>query len=69
MDAFGKDFILLETVGTGHVETDIVDIADTNILVLMPHSGDISQAMKAGIIFVINKADLGESGQLVQGFD
>jgi len=70
MDAFGKDFILLETVGTGQVETDIVSIADTNILVLMPHAGDIMQAMKAGIIeladvFVINKADLGKSGHLM----
>jgi len=70
MDAFGKDFVLIETVGTGQVETDIVGIADTNILVLMPHAGDIMQAMKAGIIeladiFVINKADLGKSGHVM----
>lgn len=69
LDASGKDFILVETVGTGQIETDIVGIADTNLLVLMPHGGDYIQAMKAGIIeladvFVINKTDLGKADYL-----
>jgi len=70
LDSFGKDFILLETVGTGQVEIDVVGIANTNILVLTPHGGDIIQAMKAGIteladIFVVNKTDLGKADHLV----
>jgi len=62
MDAMSKDIILVETVGTGQAEIDIVNIADTSILVLMPGMGDSIQMMKAGIlegtdIFVINKVD------------
>ena len=62
MDAFGKDFILVETVGVGQTELDIMDAADTVIVVLVPEAGDAIQAMKAGIleiadIFVVNKAD------------
>ena len=62
MDAFGKDFILVETVGVGQTELDIMDAADTVVVVLVPEAGDAIQAMKAGIleiadIFVINKAD------------
>ncbi len=65
MDAFGKDFILLETVGVGQAELDVRCIAETNILVLTPTAGDHIQAMKSGImeiadIFVINKIDKGE---------
>ena len=65
MDAFGKDYILLETVGVGQSELDVRCIADTNILVLTPTAGDHIQAMKSGImeiadIFVINKIDKGE---------
>jgi LAO/AO transport system kinase len=56
MDASGKDDILLETVGVGQAEIDVVDHADTVVLVLMPGSGDSIQALKAGVI-VINKAD------------
>jgi LAO/AO transport system kinase len=62
MDAMGKDIILMETVGSGQVEIDIVKAADTTLLVLSPDSGDEIQTMKAGIIesadvFAINKAD------------
>ncbi len=59
----GKDFILLETVGVGQAETEIVQNVDIVIVVFMPESGDAIQVMKAGPvevgdIFVINKADL-----------
>jgi len=62
MDALKKDIILVETVGTGQAEIDIVNAADTSILVLIPGMGDAIQMMKAGIlegtdIFVINKID------------
>lgn len=63
MDAFGFDEVLLETVGVGQVEYAARVQVDTLLLVLLPESGDMVQAMKAGImemadIFVINKADL-----------
>jgi LAO/AO transport system kinase len=62
MDASGKDDVLLETVGVGQAEIDVVDHADTIVLVLMPGSGDSIQALKAGVmeipdVIVINKAD------------
>ena len=62
LDAFGKDMILFETVGVGQSELDIVEAADTTVVVLVPESGDSVQAMKAGLmeiadIFVVNKAD------------
>jgi LAO/AO transport system kinase len=62
MDAAGKDDVFLETVGVGQAEVDIIDHADTVVLVLMPGSGDSVQALKAGImeipdIIVVNKAD------------
>jgi LAO/AO transport system kinase len=62
MDAFGKDFILVETVGVGQTELDIMDAADTTVVVLVPEAGDAIQTMKAGLleiadIFVVNKAD------------
>ncbi len=62
MDASGKDDILLETVGVGQAEIDVVDHADTVVLALMPGSGDSIQALKAGVmeipdVIVINKAD------------
>ena len=63
LDAFGKDVILIESVGVGQVALDIAEIADTTVVVLVPESGDSVQAMKAGLmeiadIFVINQADL-----------
>jgi LAO/AO transport system kinase len=62
MDASGKDDILLETVGVGQGEIDVVDHADTIVLALMPGSGDSIQALKAGVmeipdVIVINKSD------------
>jgi LAO/AO transport system kinase len=62
MDAAGKDVVLLETVGVGQAEVDIIDHADTVILALMPGSGDSIQALKAGVmeipdIIVVNKSD------------
>jgi LAO/AO transport system kinase len=62
MDASGKDDVFLETVGVGQAEVDIIDHADTVVLVLMPGSGDSIQALKAGVmeipdVIAINKAD------------
>ncbi len=62
LDAFGKDIVIMETVGVGQSELDIVSAADTTIVTLVPESGDGIQTMKAGLmeiadIFVINKAD------------
>ncbi|MES1192842.1 MAG: methylmalonyl Co-A mutase-associated GTPase MeaB, partial [Solirubrobacterales bacterium] len=62
MDAAGRDDVFLETVGVGQAEVDIIDHADTIVLVLMPGSGDSIQALKAGVmeipdIIVVNKAD------------
>src|SRR5205085_5278704 len=62
MDASGKDDVLLETVGVGQAEVDIIDHDDTVVIVLMPGSGDSIQALKAGVmeipdVIVVNKAD------------
>ncbi|UCD16810.1 MAG: methylmalonyl Co-A mutase-associated GTPase MeaB [Candidatus Zixiibacteriota bacterium] len=62
LDAFGFDYILIETVGVGQVELDIIDTCDTVVVILVPESGDAIQALKAGLmeiadIFAINKAD------------
>lgn len=62
MSAFGMNTVLIETVGVGQSELDIMEIADTVVVVLVPESGDSIQAMKAGImeigdVFVVNKAD------------
>jgi LAO/AO transport system kinase len=62
LDAFGKDFIIIETVGVGQVELDVVNACDTTVVVFVPESGDSIQAMKAGLmeiadIFVVNKSD------------
>jgi len=62
IDAFGMDRVLIETVGVGQSELDIVSAADTVVVVLVPESGDEIQAMKAGLmeigdVFVVNKAD------------
>ncbi|MFQ5443730.1 MAG: methylmalonyl Co-A mutase-associated GTPase MeaB, partial [Nitrospinales bacterium] len=61
-DAFGKDIVILETVGVGQSELEIAQAADTTVVVLVPESGDSIQAMKAGLmeiadLFVVNKAD------------
>ena len=62
MDAMGKDIVLVETVGVGQDEVEIVNTAHTSIVVLVPGMGDDIQAIKAGIIeigdlFVVNKSD------------
>ncbi len=62
MDASGRQDIFLETVGVGQAEVDIIDHADTIVLILMPGSGDSIQALKAGVmeipdIIVVNKCD------------
>jgi LAO/AO transport system kinase len=66
LQAAGKEIIIIETVGVGQSEVDIVNVADVVLMVLNPESGDEIQIFKAGIIeiadiFVINKADLGGS--------
>jgi len=63
MDAAGKDYVLIETVGVGQDETEITNLADVTVVVLVPGMGDDVQTIKAGImeiadIFAINKADL-----------
>jgi LAO/AO transport system kinase len=63
LDAAGKDVVFLETVGAGQSEVEVIGIADTVLLVLMPGSGDAVQALKAGImeipdVIAINKMDL-----------
>lgn len=69
LDVMGKDLILIETVGTGQQEVEIINHSHTVIVVLVPGMGDEIQAIKAGImeiadIFVINKADRDGSNQL-----
>jgi len=71
LDAFGKDKILIETVGAGQNEVDVVKTADTVAVLVPPSSGDDVQMLKAGIleigdVFVVNKADLAGSDKTVQ---
>jgi LAO/AO transport system kinase len=70
LDAFGKDVVMVETVGAGQVEVDIVQFAHTSVVVTMPGAGDEIQAIKSGIleigdVFVVNKADREESARTV----
>ncbi|KAB1189092.1 MULTISPECIES: methylmalonyl Co-A mutase-associated GTPase MeaB [Haloferax] len=63
LDAFGKDRIIIETVGAGQNEVDVVKTADTVVVLVQPGSGDDVQMLKAGIleigdVFVVNKADM-----------
>jgi len=62
LDAAGRDYVIIETVGVGQDEVEIANVADLTVLVLVPGMGDDVQAIKAGVmeiadIFVINKAD------------
>jgi LAO/AO transport system kinase len=71
LDAAGKDIILIETVGVGQDEVEIVRTADISIVLLVPGTGDDVQAIKAGImeiadIFVVNKADREGADRLAQ---
>jgi LAO/AO transport system kinase len=74
MDAAGRDYVLIETVGVGQDEIGIADLAQTTVVVLVPGMGDDVQAIKAGImeiadIFVINKADQPEADRLERDLD
>jgi LAO/AO transport system kinase len=71
LDAMGKDVIILETVGVGQTEVSIMNFAHTTVLVLVPEMGDFVQTIKAGVleigdIFVINKIDKTDPGELLQ---
>jgi len=62
LDAFGLDVVIVETVGVGQTELDIMGLAHTTVVVLVPEAGDTIQVMKAGLleiadVFVVNKAD------------
>jgi len=62
LDAFGKQSVIIETVGVGQTELDIMEVAQTVVVVLVPEAGDTIQVMKAGLleiahVFVVNKAD------------
>jgi len=74
LDAFGKNFIIIETVGVGQTELNILENADTIIVTLVPEAGDMIQAMKAGImeigdIFVVNKADRPGAEEMVTSLE
>ena len=74
LDAAGKDFVLIETVGVGQAEIEIVRTADVSIVVLVPGAGDEVQALKAGImeiadIFVVNKADRDGADRVVSAIE
>ena len=69
LEAAGKDVILVETVGVGQAEVDVIRLADTVIVVLVPGLGDDVQAVKAGVmeiadVFVVNKADIDGSDKV-----
>jgi LAO/AO transport system kinase len=71
LDAAGKDIVIIETVGVGQDEIEVVRTADVSIVVLVPGTGDDVQALKAGImeiadVFVVNKADREGAERLVQ---
>ena len=74
LDAAGKEIVVIETVGVGQDEVDIIRTADISIVTLVPGAGDEVQALKAGImeiadIFVVNKADREGADRLVQSVD
>lgn len=69
LDAFGVDVVIVESVGVGQTELDIVSVADTVVVVLVPEAGDAVQMLKAGLmeigdVFVVNKADRPGADQL-----
>jgi LAO/AO transport system kinase len=71
LDAAGRDVVIIETVGVGQDEVDIVRTADVSVVVLVPGTGDEVQALKAGImeiadVFVVNKADHEGADRLMQ---
>jgi LAO/AO transport system kinase len=69
LDAFGFDTLIIETVGVGQMELDIIDACDTVVVTLVPESGDAIQALKAGLmeiadVFAVNKADRAGADQM-----
>jgi LAO/AO transport system kinase len=74
LDAAGKSFVIIETVGVGQDEVDIVRTADVSVVVLVPGTGDDVQALKAGImeiadIFVVNKIDRDGADRMVTSIE
>ena len=74
LDAFGFDIVLLETVGVGQTELDVIKVADTVVVVLVPEGGDAVQVMKAGLVeigdvFVVNKADRPGADRMLQAVE
>ena len=74
MSSFGFDLIIVETVGVGQTELDIINVADTSVVILVPESGDSVQTMKSGIIeiadvFVVNKSDRDGANQLASSLE
>src|SRR5213592_84815 len=74
LDAAGKDIVMIETVGVGQDEVDIVRTADISVVVLVPGTGDEVQALKAGImeiadIFVVNKCDRDGADRMVTSIE
>ena len=74
LDAAGKDVVIIETVGVGQDEVDIIRTADISVVTLVPGTGDEVQALKAGImeiadIFVVNKADREGADRLVSAVE
>lgn len=70
MDAFGMDWVIIETVGVGQAELDIMYIADSTVVVLTPGAGDSIQTMKAGImeiadVYAVNKCDMPGADRVV----
>ncbi len=70
LDASGKDVVLVETVGVGQTEVDVMRVADTVVVALVPEAGDAVQTLKAGLmeiadVFVVNKADREGAGRMV----
>ncbi len=74
LDAAGNDIVIVETVGIGQAEIEIVKVADLVIVVLMPESGDEIQAIKAGLmeigdIFIVNKSDLPGADKVIYNIE
>ena len=74
LDAAGFDIIILETVGVGQIELEIVETSDATVVVLNPESGDEIQMLKAGLmeigdIFVVNKSDRDGADKLMVALD
>jgi LAO/AO transport system kinase len=74
LDAAGRDYVIIETVGVGQDEVDIVRLADLSVVMLVPGAGDDVQALKAGImeiadVFVVNKADREGADRMVSSIE